>query len=93
LGLPARAEQLFYRAMEMRNGVPNELLDIERLAGSLRQPVLVVHDREDRAVPFADGQRIAYATGGLMLATTGLGHGGILRDPMVAQRIRRYLGD
>jgi pimeloyl-ACP methyl ester carboxylesterase len=93
LGLPARAERLFYGAMERRNGVPNELLDIERLAGSLRQPVLVVHDREDRAVPFADGQRIADATGGLMLATTGLGHSGILRDPMVAQRIRRYLGD
>jgi len=91
LGLPARAEQLFYRAMERRNGVPNALLDIENLAGGVMQPVLVVHDRDDAAVPFGDGQRIADATGGLMLATQGLGHGGILRDALVAQRIRRFL--
>lgn len=92
LGLPAPAERVFHRAMERRNGVPNEMLDIERLASSLSQSVLVVHDREDRAVPFADGQRIAEATGGSMLATQGLGHLGVLRDAMVAQRIRRYLG-
>lgn len=92
LGLPRRAEALFFRAMERRNGVPNDTLDIARLAARIDAPVLVVHDRSDRAVPYEDGQRIVEATGGLLLATEGLGHNGILRDALVAQRIARFLG-
>lgn len=92
LGLPARAEQLFVRAMERRNGVPNDVLDIERLGAGLSLPILVVHDRGDAAVPFEDGARIAGATQAELLETQGLGHGGVLRDPAVARRVASFLG-
>ena len=77
--------------MERRNGVPNELLDIERLGAGLERPILVVHDRGDVAVPFADGARIAGATRAQLLATHGLGHAGVLRDPAVGRQVAAFL--
>jgi pimeloyl-ACP methyl ester carboxylesterase len=44
--------------------------------------LLVVHDEDDRAVPFEGGYRLSRAwPGARFRATNGLGHARILRDP------------
>ena len=50
-------------------------------------PTLVVHDRGDRINAFADGQAFAHAIqGAQLLATEGLGHRKMLKDPRVLAR-------
>lgn len=56
-------------------------------------PVLVAHDRGDRETPFAQGELLASTWPGSarFLATDGLGHNRILRDPAVITAITRFL--
>lgn len=75
--------------IEASVGVPFEALDAATLGPAIRAPLLVVHDRGDRNVPFADAERWSslVRTAGL-LATEGLGHQRILRDgPTIARTI------
>jgi pimeloyl-ACP methyl ester carboxylesterase len=49
-------------------------------------PLLVIHDREDKQIPFGMGKAIAAAwQGAELLSTRGLGHNRILRDPEVVR--------
>jgi pimeloyl-ACP methyl ester carboxylesterase len=65
-----------------------------RFAAALRAPALVIHDRSDREVPFASGEAIARAwRGAELLATEGLGHSRILRDPATVDRATRFVLD
>jgi hypothetical protein len=65
-------------------GVPLEALRPEALVGRRDAALLVVHDRDDREVPFAQGEALATVWPGAQLrATAGLGHRRILRDPGV----------
>ncbi len=51
-------------------------------------PVLVVHDRDDREVPFDDGRALAAAwPQAIAVETTGLGHRRILHDTKVIDRV------
>ena len=53
-----------------------------------RVPTLVVHDRGDAINAFADGQAFAHAVqGAQLLATEGLGHRKILKDPGVLTQV------
>jgi hypothetical protein len=55
-------------------------------------PLLVVHDRDDREVPWADGAAIAAAwPGARFLETTGLGHRRVLRDPAVVASVAGFV--
>ena len=61
-------------------------------APTMRQSALVVHDRGDRVVPFAEGWELASAwPGAQLLATEGLGHQRILRDPTVVEAAVEFL--
>ena len=69
-------------------------LDVCAVAPYMSAPLLVVHDRDDAIVPFAEGAAIAAAwPGARLLATTGLGHRGVLRDPQVVAAVRRFVAD
>jgi pimeloyl-ACP methyl ester carboxylesterase len=69
-------------------------LDVRTVAPSMSLPLLVVHDREDATVPFTEGAAIAASwPGARLLATTGLGHRGVLRDPQVATAVMRFVTD
>jgi pimeloyl-ACP methyl ester carboxylesterase len=61
LGLsPERTEGML--AQLQRNvGIHLDSLDIRSIAGWMRQPVLILHDVQDREVPFAHGRAIAEA--------------------------------
>jgi pimeloyl-ACP methyl ester carboxylesterase len=78
---------------ERRLGASWSMLDLPALSGVRGTPLLVVHDREDREVAFGDGQRVASALGGEFVATSGLGHRRILRDPRVVSRVVAFVGD
>ena len=56
-------------------------------------PLLVVHDREDKEIPYGLGRAIAAAwQGAELLSTKGLGHRRILRDPEVVRTAVDFLG-
>jgi pimeloyl-ACP methyl ester carboxylesterase len=55
-------------------------------------PALVVHDRDDRDVPFSHGDEIARAwPGAELMATTGLGHRAVVWDAEVVRRTVGFL--
>lgn len=82
VGLPPPAATRLASAVAERVGTPPAEVGIEALAPRLRAPALVIHCRDDREVPFADGEAIAARWRGAdLLARSGLGHRRILRDP------------
>jgi pimeloyl-ACP methyl ester carboxylesterase len=75
-------------ALEQRlaahTGTPIEALEVERLAAPRDGALLVIHDRDDGEVPFLHGERLAAAwPNAQLIATHGLGHRRILREPAV----------
>lgn len=91
LGLPGTAMNRFLELMERRTGRPLSALDIESFAPDLAGPRLVVHDREDRVIPFEHAARIARRLGASLLETSGLGHRDILRAEPVVDRVAGFL--
>jgi pimeloyl-ACP methyl ester carboxylesterase len=86
LGVPDHLLPLAAQHVVARVGVSFERLRPRQLAGDIRAPLLVIHDRDDREVPYVDGVEIAEAAADARLHTTfGLGHRRILRDPHVVQ--------
>jgi len=60
-----------------------------------RTPLLIVHDREDRAIEFSESTRIASAHLGptTELYTAGLGHTRVLADPAVLRAIALFASE
>jgi pimeloyl-ACP methyl ester carboxylesterase len=72
------------RRVEQRLGVPMEEMLAHGIAPKMRIPLLVIHDRDDKEVPFGIGRGIAqHWPGAELIITKGLGHQRILRDPSV----------
>jgi pimeloyl-ACP methyl ester carboxylesterase len=93
LALGPRVREALRERLERRVGARMADLDLPRLA-ALRAdvPLLVVHDRGDREVPFEDGAAVAAAWPGARLhATEGLGHRRILRDAAVIEAVAAFL--
>lgn len=68
-------------------GVRIASVDLERLQHGLRHPGLIVHDPEDRTVPFAASQALHAAWAGSRLEpVSGLGHRRLLADADVIAR-------
>jgi len=65
---------------------------VQNMARSIGLPALVIHDRDDRDVPWQEGDAVARAwPHARFLRTEGLGHRRILRDPEVIDRVVRFL--
>lgn len=68
-------------------GTPVANVDLERLQHGLRHPGLIVHDPEDRTVPFAASEALHAAWAGSRLeSAAGLGHRRLLADAGVIAR-------
>ena len=91
LGLsPERAEGML-RKLETTIG-ETRAFDLLRLAPQQRAPLLVLHDRADREVPFAHGEALAAAWPGARLQPlANLGHRRMLREPRVLEEIVDFL--
>ena len=93
-GLSAAARGVFRHRLEVRVGAPLRTFDLPCLAADLPAGGLVVHDRDDREVPWADGASVAAAWPDAELVTThGLGHRRILRDPAVVAQVTAFLAE
>lgn len=74
------------------SGVSIDSLGLDQLVGARDAALLVVHDRDDREVPFVHGERLAAAWRQATLeATSGLGHRRILRDPRVIDDVVAFV--
>ncbi len=84
LGLETDEQRELQRRIELRLGIALSELDVRRVAPTFTAPMMLIHDAEDREVPFADGEAFAEAwPGGVLRRTEGLGHTRILRAPVV----------
>jgi pimeloyl-ACP methyl ester carboxylesterase len=82
--MPETVRRAMQAAIEERYGVLWENLEVARLAPRLQAPALVIHDRDDRHVPWKQGAQVARLwPGARLLSTDGLGHGRILQDQAV----------
>lgn len=93
LGLDAQTQALALAHVEATAGAPLRSFRIEEVGPRVPVPTLVIHDREDREVPFVSGQRVAqFVPGAALHETAGLGHRRILHDQEVLSRALSFLG-
>ena len=78
--------------IEAREGVLMAQFEPKTVGTRIDARTLVVHDREDRINPYADGLAFSQAIEGAQLVTTqGLGHRKLLRDPLVLGQVAAFL--
>jgi pimeloyl-ACP methyl ester carboxylesterase len=87
-GLTETTRAAMQGLIEAREGILMQQFEPRWVAPRIRVPTLVVHDRGDAINAFADGQAFANAIQGAQLvATEGLGHRRLLKDPSVLARV------
>jgi pimeloyl-ACP methyl ester carboxylesterase len=92
LRIPSRARAVMRQNLETRLRFRFDELHIPTIAREMKAPALIIHDRDDSDVPFTQGEAIASAwPGAQLVATTGLGHRALLRDPGVIRRAVDFL--
>ena len=83
---------LLERELARHNGFTVAAAGIDQLVGQRDAALLVVHDRDDREVPFWHGERLAATWHNATLrATSGLGHRQILRDVAVIAEVTAFV--
>ncbi len=91
IGLPARARPDFQDLVTRSVGFRADEIDIARLGAQISIPALLLHDREDTAVPFADG--VALSKGwpsAQFVPLEGKGHHRLLGDADVIARVVEF---
>ncbi|MEM9557297.1 MAG: alpha/beta fold hydrolase [Acidobacteriota bacterium] len=92
-GLPMAVVDRMRLWLEARFAIRFDRMSPLAIAPSMERPLLVVHDRDDREAPAAEGAALARAWPGAVLRTTvGLGHNRLLAEPMVVQRVVDFVG-
>jgi len=90
--LPEGIRGSMQAAIEDRYGVRWEDLEVSRLAPRLAARALVIHDRDDRIVPWTQGARVAGLwPNARLLSTDGLGHGRILANEDVTRAAAEFI--
>ena len=84
IGLSSLSQKHFLRSLESKVGLPASEMNVGRLGQGLGIPALIVHDEEDREVRYKAALEIHETWPETeLLATQGLGHRRILKDPVV----------
>jgi len=92
VGLSDRACVQLRRALESRFHLPWDQYFGNPQNPVRNLPLLLVHDRYDRDVPFSEGQRLADTLqNSVLFATEGLGHRRILQDPVVIEKVTQFM--
>ena len=94
VGLRDQSLAAFRAALEQQTGVPLRDIEIYERVSALQVPALIVHDRDDREVPFHDAERLtARWPGAHFYPTEGLGHRRILKDDDVIRRAVEFVAN
>ena len=91
--LPRRALPSMVGALEARVRGPMASFEVASFAHAVKIPVLIVHDRDDREVPYEHGPRLSELLGARLLTTTGHGHRRVLFAPEVVSAIVEFTGE
>jgi pimeloyl-ACP methyl ester carboxylesterase len=93
LDLPASVMADVQRRLAARaNGRSLDTMAPEAVGRGMTIPALIVHDRGDKEVPFADGVDLSAAWDAAeLVATEDLGHYRILRDADVIERAVQFI--
>lgn len=90
--LPSRAAREFRARVVRAVGRSERYFDSSHFGPRLRCPTLLVHDGLDQEIPFEDAITLARnVTRSKLIATQGLGHRRILRDPAVVSSIIEFI--
>jgi pimeloyl-ACP methyl ester carboxylesterase len=91
-GLPEATRAALQQRVEAREGVLMHQFEPAASGPRVQAPTLVVHDREDRINPFADGLAFSQAIAGArLLETSGLGHVRLLKAPLVLDAVVAHI--
>ena len=86
-GFPMAVVDRMREGIETQYGVLFRELAGVAIAPQLRQPLLVIHDRDDREIALAEGEALVRSwRGSELVVTEGLGHYRLLRDDRVVAR-------
>ena len=90
--MPEPVRSAMQTAIEERYGVLWENLNMGSLASRLAAQALVIHDRDDRVVPWTQGAHVARRwPGARLLSTDGLGHLRILESEQVTRAAADFI--
>lgn len=90
--IPEPVRKAMQTAIEERYGVLWEDLELARIAPRLGAQALVIHDRDDRMMPWTHGATVARLwPGARLLSTVGLGHRRILADESVTRAAADFI--
>jgi pimeloyl-ACP methyl ester carboxylesterase len=90
--MPEPLRRAMQAAIEERYGLRWEELELARVAPRLNAQALIIHDKDDRVVPWKQGAAFARAwRGARFLATQGLGHRRILEDAAVTEAAAEFI--
>lgn len=94
LGMPERVRRAMQEGFERALGRPWADFELPQSVARVRAPALVVHDLDDEEVSARAGLALARAwPQARFVATRGLGHRGVLRDPDVARDVADFIAD
>ena len=93
LRIAEATKAVFVKKIENRFGNNvRSLIDAEFNARTLTIPALIIHDKDDKEVPWQQGERLSRAWQGSRLELTdGLGHRRILRNKTVINRVLEFI--
>jgi pimeloyl-ACP methyl ester carboxylesterase len=82
----------FRTLVERFTGEAVSTMELDQLSSALSQPGLIVHDPQDRQVPFAESTALHAAwPASELLAVPGAGHGRVLEHPLAVRTVVDYL--
>jgi pimeloyl-ACP methyl ester carboxylesterase len=88
LGLPRHVSEGMMNQFASRMGISWDELRTDCHVAELTEPLLVVHDEDDRKIPWSHGAAVARAAPqGTLRTTTGLGHRDVLVDSSVIENV------
>lgn len=92
IGLASHLRERLHRSLESRASVRLAALEAHRNVREIDRPALIIHDLNDREVPWDEGERYArFWPAARMLTTMGLGHNRILGDTGVIGAVLDFL--
>lgn len=92
LGLSPEASHLFTQAVSYRVGVAAKELMVADYFARVKQPALIIHDRNDKELKFTESEALAKANPKARLVITeGLGHRRILKSDILVQKVTEFL--